>query len=55
MNVEPAEDIDPALFTNVSNYVREEYSVRLPRDQLYGDEAGYYEDEDDEWEEEERL
>ena len=47
LEVESAEEIDPAVFTDVSNYAYENISIRLPADQLFED--------DDEDEEEDLL
>ncbi|VUD41544.1 Heme/hemopexin-binding protein [Thalassocella blandensis] len=38
INVEPAEDIDPAVFTDVRNYSHDNIAIRMPIDQLYDDE-----------------
>ena len=34
------EEIDPAIFTEVTNYDLEEIAIRLPHDQLFEDELG---------------
>lgn len=38
IEVETLSDIDPAVFTQVNNYIYQEVSIRLPSDQLYEDE-----------------
>lgn len=45
--IEFAGEIDPAIFTNVTNYVYEDVSIRLPRDQLLEDEED--DDEEESW------
>jgi len=42
VEVEESIDIDPAIFTAVTNYVYDEISIRLPRDQMYEDELDEY-------------
>ncbi len=42
VEVEELEEIDPAIFTAVSNYFFDEVSIRLPNDQLYDDELEEY-------------
>lgn len=48
VEIESLGDIDPAIFTDLQNYSREEISIRMPRDQLFDDEL----DEEEELEEE---
>ncbi len=48
VDVEAIEDVDPAIFTNVRNYVLDQISIRMPRDQVYDDDDAYeYDEEDD--------
>ncbi|MFL0802523.1 MAG: filamentous hemagglutinin N-terminal domain-containing protein [Agarilytica sp.] len=44
VDVESIEEVDPAVFTAVRNYSHDNISIRMPADQLYGDE---YEEEED--------
>lgn len=37
IEIEELTEIDPAIFTNVRNYVYQDISIRLPSDQLYGE------------------
>ncbi|MCP3690363.1 MAG: hypothetical protein GY784_18325, partial [Gammaproteobacteria bacterium] len=37
VEVESLSEVDPAIFTALRNYSQEEISIRMPRDQLYGD------------------
>ena len=43
VEIESLGDIDPAIFTDLQNYSREEISILMPRDQLFEDE--YLEEE----------
>ncbi len=53
IEVEGAEDIDPAIFTDVRNYSFSNIAIRLPRDQLY--DSDIYEDEDDQEDDQEPM
>ncbi len=44
VDVESLQEVDPAVFTEVRNYSHDNISIRMPVDQLYGDE---YEDEEE--------
>jgi len=46
VDIEPAEDIDPAIFTDVRNYSYANIAIRLPNDQLYDIDG--YDDEEEE-------
>ncbi|WNO10470.1 filamentous hemagglutinin N-terminal domain-containing protein [Teredinibacter sp. KSP-S5-2] len=48
VDVEDIEEIDPAIFTNILNFIYEDIAIRMPRDQLYEDEL---EEERRRWEE----
>ncbi len=47
VEVEEVADVNPAVFTEVRNYVYEDISIRMPRDQIYDD--AYYEDDEDDY------
>lgn len=47
VNVEAAEEIDPAVFTGVRNYSYDNISIRLPRDQLFEEDEELNEEEED--------
>ncbi len=53
VEVEEAADIDPAIFTNVNNYLYDNISIRMPRDQIYDDDEYYEEDGDEDKEHDE--
>ncbi|MFT6389717.1 MAG: hypothetical protein ACJAUP_003110 [Cellvibrionaceae bacterium] len=38
VEVETLDEIDPAIFTDIRNYLYDDVSIRLPSDQLYDDE-----------------
>ena len=37
IEVESIADIDPAIFTELHNYSKEDISIRMPRDQMFED------------------